>query len=73
MPLFFPTHSVDGHALDIKKLRGEERVESIDLSYKRLTVLSAVIIASLLPSNTATKSLKYAASQRLGEFPVRAP
>ena len=63
---------LDRTPLEIKKLRGEEPVESIDLSYKRLTVLSAVIIASLLPSNTATKSLKYAASQRLGEFPVRA-
>ena len=48
---------LDGHALEIKKLRGEEPVESIDLSGKRLTFLSAVVIASLIPSNTATKSL----------------
>ena len=43
------------------KLRGTEPVESIDFSYKGLTVLSAIIIASLIRSNTATKSLKYAA------------
>ena len=43
-------------------MRGEEPVESIDLSGKDLTILSAVIIASLIPSNTATKSLEYAAS-----------
>ena len=44
------------------KLRGTEPVESIDLSNKRLTVLSAIIIASLIGSNTAIKSLKYAAA-----------
>ena len=50
--------SLDGHPLEIKKLRGEEQVEEIDLSHKGLTVLSAIVIASLLPLNTATKSLK---------------
>ena len=50
--------SLDGHPLEIKKLRGEEQVEEIDLSFKGLSVLSAIVIASLLPSNTATKSLK---------------
>ena len=44
------------------KLRGTEPAESIDLSFKRLTVLSATIIASLIGSNTATKSLEYAAT-----------
>ena len=43
------------------KLRGTEPVDAIDLSWKGLTVLSATIIASLIESNTATKSLKYAA------------
>ena len=43
------------------KLRGTEPVDSIDLSNRRLTVISATIIASLIGSNTATKSLKYAA------------
>ena len=46
------------------KLRGTEPAESIDLSNKGLTVLSATIIASLIGSNTATKSLKYAATRR---------
>ena len=55
--------SLDGYPLEIKKLRGEEPVESIDLLSKGLTVLSATIIASLIGSNTATKSLKYAAIQ----------
>ena len=54
--------SLDGHTLSIKQLRGEEPVESIDLSRKRLTVLSATVIASLITSNTATKSLKCAAT-----------
>ena len=51
------TLDVDGCPLEIKKLRGAEPVESIDLSMKGLTVLSAVTIASLMPLNTATKSL----------------
>ena len=41
------------------KLRGTEPVDSIDLSQKGLTVLSGVVIASLISSNVATKSLKY--------------
>ena len=57
--------SIDGHPLDIKKLRGEEPVESIDLSNKGLENGSAIIIGSLIASNTATKSLKYAATQML--------
>ena len=56
------TRSLDGHPLDIKKLRGEEPVESIDLSSKNLGFASAIIIASLLSLNTATQSLKYAAT-----------
>ena len=46
------------------KLRGTEPVESIDLSNKRLTELSTIIIASLIGSNTATKSLKYVAGSK---------
>ena len=46
------------------KLRGTEPAESIDLSIKGLTVLSGTIIASLICSNTTTKSLKYAATRR---------
>lgn len=43
------------------KLKGTEPVDSIDISGKGLTGLSATIIASLIGSNTATTSLKYAA------------
>ena len=50
--------SLDSHPLPIKQLKGEEQVESIDLSSKGLTDLSAMIIGSLLTSNTVTKSLK---------------
>ena len=45
------------------KLRGTEPAESINLSGKGLTVLSATIIGSLIGSNTATKSLEYAATR----------
>ena len=51
-------HSLDGHPLEIKKLSGTSAVEKIDLSGRKLTSKSAIVIASLLPSNTATKSLK---------------
>ena len=57
-------HSLDGIPLPIKQLKGEEHVEEIDLSCKgygqQLGVASAVVIASLLGLNTATKSLKCA-------------
>ena len=53
-------HSLDGHPLEINQLKGTEPVESIDLSEKELGVASAVAIASLIGSNTVTKSLKCA-------------
>ena len=52
--------SLDRHPLHIKQLKDEEPVEVIDLSGKRLTQLSAIVIASLIRTNTATTSLKYA-------------
>ena len=52
--------SLDRHPLEIMKLRGTEPVDSIDLSGKGLTVLSGIVIASLISTNSATKSLKYA-------------
>ena len=52
-------HRLNGHPLPIKQLKGVEPVEAIDLSGKHLSVLSAIVIASLIGSNTATKSLKY--------------
>ena len=48
---------LDGHPLNIPQLRGDEPVETLDLSHKGLTYASALIIASLLGSNTATKNL----------------
>jgi len=48
---------LDGHPLPIKQLKGEDPVEAINLSGNDLSVLSAIVIASLIGSNTATKSL----------------
>ena len=53
-------HSLDGHPLEIKQLKGQEPVEAINLSNKQLGVASAVVIASLIGSNVVTKSLKCA-------------
>jgi hypothetical protein len=56
-------------------LRGEEPVESIDLSYKGLGVASAVLIASMVSSNTVIKSLKsvrHTQMQALLQQPVTA-
>ena len=51
---------LDGGALPIKELKGDEPVESIDLSDKNLGSLSAIVIGNLISSNTVTKSLEYA-------------
>ena len=51
---------LDDYPLPIKELKGDEPVESIDLSRNRLGPLSATVIGSLISSNTVTKSLKYA-------------
>ena len=61
-------HSLDGHPLEINQPKGTEPVESIDLAGKGLTILSAIVIASLIGSNTVTKSLKYAAA---GPWPAQ--
>ena len=45
--------NLDGYALPIKKLKGTEPVESLDLSNKRLGVASAIVIASLIGVNGA--------------------
>ena len=52
-------HRLDEHPLPIKQLKGQEPVEEIDLSHKGLTVLSAIVIASLIGANTVTKLLEY--------------
>ena len=43
--------NLDGYALPIKKLKGTEPVESLDLSGKKLGVASAIVIASLISVN----------------------
>ena len=43
--------NIDGYALPIKKLKGTEPVESLDLSGKKLGVASAIVIASLISVN----------------------
>ena len=43
--------NLDGYALPIKKLKGTEPVESLDLSGKKLRVASAIVIASLISVN----------------------
>ena len=43
--------NLDGYALPIKKLKGTEPVESLDLSGKQLGVASTIVIASLICVN----------------------
>ena len=45
--------NLDGYALPIKKLKGTEPVELLDLSYKGLGVASAIVIASLIGVNAS--------------------
>ena len=49
--------NLDGYALPIKKLKGTEPVESLDLSGKKLGVASAIVIASLISVNGSLTSL----------------
>jgi Ran GTPase-activating protein (RanGAP) involved in mRNA processing and transport len=49
--------NLDGHALPIKKLKGTEPVELLDLSNKRLGVASAIVIASLIGVNGGLTAL----------------
>ena len=51
--------NLDGYALPIKKLKGTESVESLDLSNKRLGVASAIVIASLIGVNNALTALDF--------------
>ena len=48
---------MDGFALPVKKLKGTDPVEMLDLSGKNLGVASAVVIASLISVNGALTSL----------------
>ena len=45
--------NLDGFALPVKKLKGTDPVETLDLSGKDLGVFSAVVIASLISVNGA--------------------
>ena len=48
---------MDGFALPVKKLKGTDPVETLDLSGKNLGVASAVVIASLISVNGALTSV----------------
>ena len=43
--------NLDGFALPVKKLKGTDPVETLDLSSKGLGVSSAIVIASLIGVN----------------------
>ena len=45
--------NLDGSALPVKKLKGTDPVEALDLSCKSLKVASAVVIASLIRANAS--------------------
>ena len=49
--------NLDGYALPIKKLKGTEPVESLDLSHKGLGVASAIVIASLICDNASVTKI----------------
>ena len=67
-----PLGSVDGRALPIDELKGTTPTEKIDLSFKRLGVASAIIIASCIKGNGVLKELKCAAAHSV-RFSVGAP
>ena len=58
--------NLDGYALPIKKLKGTEPVESLDLSGKKLGVASAIVIASLISVNGSLTSLNLGDNQLCG-------
>ena len=49
--------NLDGYALPIKKLKGTEPVESLDLSRKNLHAASAIVIASLICDNASVTKI----------------
>ena len=58
--------NLDGYALPIKKLKGTEPVESLDLSGKNLGVASAIVIASLISVSGSLTSLNLGDNQLCG-------
>ena len=63
--------NLDGYALPIKKLKGTEPVESLDLSGKKLHVASTIVIASLISVNGGLTELSIYGSH-VGDEGVRA-
>ncbi|EOD30779.1 hypothetical protein EMIHUDRAFT_113049 [Emiliania huxleyi CCMP1516] len=59
---------LDGHELDLPKLRGTDPVESLDLSRKGLELgpASAIVIASLIAGNEVLTELQLASNQLCG-------
>ena len=53
-------HSVDGHPLPIDELKGIKAVESIDLSGKKLGIMSTIIIGACIAGNAHLRELKCA-------------
>ena len=56
----------DGYALPIKKLKGTETVESLDLSGKKLRVASTIVIASLISGNGGLTSIDLSGNRLCG-------
>ena len=65
--------NLDGFALPIKKLKGTEPVESLNLSLKRLGVASTIAIASLIGVNGVLTNLRLLGNEigAAGERAVR--
>ena len=63
LTLLSPPGSVDGHALQIDRLKGTKPTKRIDLSHKGLGVASVIIIASCIKVNGVLKELKCAAAR----------
>ena len=63
--------NLDGFALPVKKLKGTDPVETLDLSGKELGVASAVVIASLICVNGGLTKMSLAKNV-LGEEGTKA-
>ncbi len=58
--------NLDGFALPVKKLKGTDPVEMLDLSGMNLGVASAVVIASLISVNGGLTSINLSGNQLCG-------
>ena len=63
--------NLDGFALPVKKLKGTDPIETLDLSGKNLGVSSAVVIASLIGVNGGLTKISLA-NNKLGEEGTKA-